>query len=58
MVISHNSHIYDKEVRLQRNIRILGLPEHEEGRNPATLVEHWLLEKFKKKNFTPFFDVE
>lgn len=47
------------ENRLRRNnVRIAGLPEKTEGRDPTEFVEKWLLEHFGKKVFTPLFTVE
>lgn len=51
--------IDDLENRLRRNnVRILGLPELMEGRNPTECIAQWLLDVFDRQNFTPFFAVE
>lgn len=42
----------------RNNMRIVGLPEWLEGRDPTTFVENWLLEIFDKNAFSPFFAVE
>ena len=49
----------DIENRLRRsNVRIVGLPEKTEGRDPTAFVEAWLQEVFGKDAFTPFYSVE
>lgn len=49
----------DIENRLRRNnVRIVGLPEKVEGRDPTTFVEDWLLETFGKEAFSAIFAVE
>lgn len=43
--------------RLRRsNIRIIGIPEKAEGKNPV-YFEKWLTDTFGKDNYTPFFSV-
>lgn len=52
-------HAEDLENRLRRNnVRIVGLPEKVEGRDPTTYVENWLMELFGKNAFSPLFAVE
>lgn len=54
-----NDRVEAMENRLRRNImRIMGLPERVEGRDPTTFVENWFLEIFGKNFFSPFFAVE
>ena len=49
----------DFENRLRRNnVRIVGLPEKVEGRDPTAYVEGWLLDIFGKNSFSPLFAVE
>lgn len=49
----------DIENRLKRNnVRIVGLPEKVEGRDPTALVEGWLQEIFGKEAFSPLYAVE
>ncbi|CAJ0965631.1 unnamed protein product [Ranitomeya imitator] len=49
----------DLENRSRRNnIRIVGLPEKTEGRNPTEFVENWLLEKIGSTVLTKVFAVE
>ena len=51
--------VEDMENRLRRNnVRIVGLPERVEGKDPTTFVESWLLELFGKNALSPFFAVE
>lgn len=40
------------------NVRIVGLPEKAEGRDPTTFVENWLIDQFDKDAFSPLFNVE
>lgn len=40
------------------NVRIVGLPEKVEGRDPTEFVEQWLQEVFSKESFTPVYAVE
>lgn len=54
-----NDSVEDMENCLSRNkVRIVGLPEWVEGREPTTFVENWQLEIYGKKAFSPFFAVE
>lgn len=54
-----NDRAEDMENCLQRNnVRIVGLPEHAEGRDPTVFVKNWLLELFVKEAFSLFFAVE
>lgn len=49
----------DTENCLRRNnIRIVGLPEKTEGRDPTKFVEQWLLQVFGKEAFTLLYSVE
>lgn len=51
--------VEDMENRLRRsNIRIVGMPEKAEGKNPTDFIEAWLADTFGKNNLTPFFSVE
>ena len=57
--IANENRNEDIENRLRRsNIRIVGLPEKAEGRDPTAFVEAWLQEVFGKDVFTPFYSVE
>lgn len=40
------------------NVRIVGLPEKTEGRDPTEFVEKWLMEIFGKEAFTSLYAVE
>lgn len=54
-----NDRAEDLENRLRHNnVRIVGLPEKVEGKDPAAFVENWLIEIFGKNAFSPFFAVE
>lgn len=47
------------ENRLRRNnVRIVGLPEKVEGRDPTTFIEEWLQEVFGKEAFSSIYTVE
>lgn len=49
----------DIENRLRRNnVRIVGLPEKVEGRDPTVFVEGWLQEVFGKEAFSPIYTVK
>lgn len=49
----------DLENRLRRNnLRLVGVPEREEGSNATEFVERWLADKFKDTNLSPLFAVE
>ncbi|CAJ0928425.1 unnamed protein product [Ranitomeya imitator] len=49
----------DLENRSRRNnIRIVGIPEKAEGRNPTEYIENWLLETFGDMALTKVFAVE
>ena len=49
----------DFENRLRRNnVRIVGLPEKVEGRDPTQFVEQWMAEVFGKDSFTHLYAVE
>lgn len=51
--------VEDMENRLRRsNIRIVGIPEKAEGKNPTDFIETWLADTFGRNNLTPFFSVE
>lgn len=55
MVKEANDRAEDMENHLRHNnIRIVGLPERIEGRNPTAFVENWLLEIFGQDVFSPF----
>ena len=59
MARDNNNRADDIENRLRRNnVRIVGLPEKTEGRDPTTFIESWLVEIFGKEAFSPFFTVE
>lgn len=52
----HANRFDDMENSLRRNnVRILGLPEKIEGKNPTAYIEQWVLDKFDKTSFTSFF---
>lgn len=42
----------------RNNVRIVGLPERIEGRDPTDFIEQWLVTLFGKDAFTPRFSVE
>lgn len=49
----------DIENRLRRNnVRIVGLPEKVEGRDPTVFVGGWLQEVFGKEAFSPIYTVK
>lgn len=49
----------DFENRMRRNnVRIVGLPEKTEGRDPTQFVEQWLMDTFGKEAFTHLYAVE
>lgn len=49
----------DIENHLRRNnVRIVGLPERVEGRDPTAFIEQWLQDIFGKEAFTSLFAVE
>lgn len=53
------SKVDDLENRSRRsNIRIVGVPEKEEGRDPVTFFESWLMEVMGKNILSPFFAIE
>lgn len=48
-------HADDIENQLRcNNVRIVGLSEKVEGRDPTAFVEQWLLDIFGREVFTPF----
>lgn len=58
-VAAANEKADDIENRLcHNNVRIVGLSEKVEGRDPTTFVERWLMELFGKEAFTPLLAVE
>lgn len=55
----NSSRAEDPENHVRRNnVRIIGLPQKMEGRDPTEFIEHWLLDIFGKDAFTPHFSVE
>ena len=49
----------DSEGRARRNnLRIVGMPEGEEGTNPLTYLESWLKSLMPEGPLTPFFSIE
>lgn len=49
----------DLENRSRRsNIRIVGVPEREEGRDPVAFFENWLMDIMGKNILSPFFAIE
>lgn len=42
----------------RNNVRALGIPERAEGKNPADLIEQWLISTFGNEAFSPLFAVE
>lgn len=49
----------DLENRSRRsNVRIVGVPEKEEGRDPVAFFEAWLMEVMGKNILSPFFAIE
>lgn len=51
--------VEDLENRLRRNnLRLVGVPEKEEGSNPTEYVERWLLNTFQDMGLSPLFAIE
>ena len=49
----------DSESRARRsNLRLVGLPEGEEGADPVSFIENWLHSIMPAKSLTPFFSIE
>lgn len=49
----------DLENRSQKNnICLVGVPEREEGRDPVTFFESWLMDILGKNILSPFFAIE
>lgn len=47
------------ENRLRRcNLRLIGLPEGAEGKDPATFLEQLLVTTYGRETFSPMFAVE
>lgn len=51
--------VEDLENRLRRNnLRLVGVPEKEEGANPTEFTENWLSSKFQGMGLSPLFAIE
>lgn len=49
----------DLENRSRRNnVRLVGVPEKAEGRNPVAFLESWLINAIGKDSLSPFFAIE